>query len=90
MENSPFKSELFSGGRGGQAFSSLYHQQLAQRMADGAGNKLVNAIVRKIESRQGGKVQGTEARDRPDNDLRRRPGIRPSRVRARQPLDLIS
>ena len=52
MENSPFKSDLFSGGRGGQAFGSIYHQQLAQRMADGAGSKLVNAIVRKIEASQ--------------------------------------
>src|SRR6476620_9698564 len=45
MENSPFKSELFSGGRGGEAFSSLYHQRLAEHMARGAGTKLVNAIV---------------------------------------------
>src|SRR4051794_30654314 len=37
MDDSPFKSELFSGGRGGQAFSSLYHQQLADRVARGAG-----------------------------------------------------
>ena len=50
MEESPFKSDLFSGGRGGQAFSSLYHQQLTDRMARGAGSKLVNAIVRRIEA----------------------------------------
>ena len=52
MEDSPFKSDLFSGGRGGQAFSSLYHQQLAERMAGSAGSKLVNAIVRRIEAKQ--------------------------------------
>src|SRR5439155_15044461 len=51
MRQSPFKSEMFSGGRGGEAFSSLYDQQLAQRMARGAGHKLVNSIVRKIEAR---------------------------------------
>ena len=50
MENSPFNSDLFSGGRGGQAFSSLYHQQLTERMAHSAGNKLVKTIVRRIEA----------------------------------------
>ena len=50
MEDSPFKSDLFSGGRGGEAFSSLYHQQLVDRMARAAGDKLVNAIVRRIEA----------------------------------------
>ena len=51
MRESPFKSELFSGGRGGQAFGSLYDQQMAERMSRGAGSKLVNSIVRKIEAR---------------------------------------
>src|SRR4051794_581686 len=51
MEDSPFKSDLFSGGRGGEAFSSLYHQRLAERMAGGAGSKLVNSIVRRIEAK---------------------------------------
>jgi len=51
MRESPFKSELFSGGRGGQAFGSLYDQNLAERMASGAGKKLVNSIVHRIESR---------------------------------------
>ena len=50
MRESPFKSELFSGGRGGQAFSELYDQHLAERMARGAGTKLVHAIVNKIEA----------------------------------------
>ena len=50
MNDSPFKSELFSGGRGGQAFSSLYHQQLADRIARGAGQQLVKSIVRRIEA----------------------------------------
>ena len=91
MENSPFRSDLFSGGRGGQAFSSLYHQQLAQRIAHGAGTKLVNAIVRKIESRQGLRVDGAGGQDRPDNDLRgRRPAARSGRPRHRHSLDLLS
>ena len=50
MRESPFKSELFSGGRGGEAFGSLYDQQLAERMARGAGSKLVGSIVRKLEA----------------------------------------
>ena len=50
MRESPFKSELFAGGRGGEAFGSLYDQQLADRMSRGVGNKLVNSIVRKIEA----------------------------------------
>ena len=51
MENSPFKSEMLSGGRGGEAFSSLYHQRLAEHMASGAGSRLVNSIVRRIEAK---------------------------------------
>ncbi len=49
MHESPFKSELFSGGRGGQAFSPLMDQQLAERMARGAGGKLSEQIARQVE-----------------------------------------
>jgi Rod binding domain-containing protein len=49
MRESPFKSDLFEGGRGGQAFTSLYDQKLVEQMSRGAGNKLVNAIVHTIE-----------------------------------------
>src|SRR5580658_366265 len=49
MRENPFKSDLFNGGQGGQAFGALYDQQLADHMSKGAGGKLVNAIVRKIE-----------------------------------------
>ena len=52
MRNSPFKSKLFEGGRGGEAFQSLYDQRLADHMARGAGHKLVDAITRKIEARK--------------------------------------
>src|SRR5688572_14004709 len=44
MRDSPFKSELFAGGRGGQAFGTLLDQQLADRMSRGAGGKLVDGI----------------------------------------------
>ena len=59
MDESPFKSDLFSGGRGGQAFSSLHHQQLAERMARGAGSPLVNSIVRRIEAKAAYQKQQT-------------------------------
>lgn len=52
MRESPFKSDLFEGGRGGQAFGSLYDQHLAERMASGAGKSLVNSIVRHLEGRK--------------------------------------
>ena len=52
MHNSPFRSKLFEGGRGGQAFGSMYDQQMAEHMARGAGQKLVNSIVRRIEAKR--------------------------------------
>ena len=51
MRESPFKDEIFSGGRGGQAFGSMYDQHLAEHMARGAGQNLVRAIVRKFEGK---------------------------------------
>ncbi len=51
MRDSPFKSEMFSGGRGGQSFSAMLDQHLAEHMGRGSGDKLVRAIVRKIEKR---------------------------------------
>jgi Rod binding domain-containing protein len=51
MHDSPFRSELFDGGRGGQAFSSLYDQQLVDHMARGAGGRLSDGIVRRLEAR---------------------------------------
>ena len=51
MRNSPFRSDLFSGGRGGQAFQEMQDQHLAERMAQGAGRSLAASIVRHIERR---------------------------------------
>jgi Rod binding domain-containing protein len=53
MRDDPFKSKLFDGGRGGQMFSAMYDQKLADRMARGAGNKLVMSVVRHIEKGAG-------------------------------------
>lgn len=60
MRNNPFKSDLFSGGRGGQVFGEMFDQQLAERMARGSGSKLVNSIVRKLE-RNADSYQSTSA-----------------------------
>jgi Rod binding domain-containing protein len=49
---SPFRSNLLDGGRGGEAFGSMYDQELAQRMTRGTSNKLVNSIVNRIEGRK--------------------------------------
>lgn len=74
MEQSPFKSDLFSGGRGGEAFSPLYHQQLVDRMSRSAGDKLVNAIVRRIEATSAyQKQQGTAVAPVPSPDGGRAP-----------------
>ena len=48
--SSAFHSKLFEGGRGGEAFGSLYDQQMADHLARGVGSKLVESIARKIEA----------------------------------------
>lgn len=62
MRNSPFKSEILSGGRGGEVFGSMLDQQLADNMSRGAGKKLVNAIIRQIEGAQAYKSQSNPRR----------------------------
>jgi Rod binding domain-containing protein len=52
MRESPFKSEIFDGGRGGEMFTTLFDQQLAGRMSKAAPDPLVKAIVKKIEGNQ--------------------------------------
>jgi Rod binding domain-containing protein len=52
MRQSPFHSNLFDGGEGGQAFESMYDERLAERMATSATDTLVHSIVRKIEGAQ--------------------------------------
>jgi Rod binding domain-containing protein len=49
MRNSPFKSELFSGGRAGDAFGAMFDQHLAERMAHSSGRRLAQSIVNQIE-----------------------------------------
>ncbi len=58
MRESPFKSELFSGGRGGEAFRSMLDFQLADRMARSSGRRLADSIVRHIEGARGRGEEG--------------------------------
>lgn len=60
MRNSPFKNDLFDGGRGGQVFHAMFDQHLADRMAGSANNKLVSALVRQLEG-------GSQPAPRPAN-----------------------
>ena len=55
MHNSPFKSEMFTGGRGEEAFRPMYDALLADRMARSSADKLVRPIV------NGLKKQATKA-----------------------------
>ena len=48
-EDSPF-----SGGRGGEAFGSLFDQHMAAAAASGAGAKLVETVVDHVAGRAGG------------------------------------
>ena len=61
MRDSPFKSKLFDGGRGGEAFQEMADQRTADSMASGTGHKLVDSIVSRIE-RSGGGGHGVPAR----------------------------
>jgi Rod binding domain-containing protein len=89
MRDSPFKSELFSGGQGGQAFAGLHDQHLAEHMARGAGSKLVNGIVRRLEAQQAYRKQGAgpvESTGRSDNRTdARRHGDASDKINSRQP-----
>lgn len=77
MRDSPFKSKLFDGGRGGQAFSGMYDQRMTDQMSRGAGKKLVNAIARKLEGKSayakqgavGSQLAGAGQRARADSSL---------------------
>lgn len=52
MRNSPFRTDMTDGGRGGQAFLSQLDQQIAERLSNGsAGERLARSIVRSIQGR---------------------------------------
>jgi Rod binding domain-containing protein len=51
MHDSPFKSALFDGGRGAEAFEPMLDQQISDHIAQSGSNKLVDSIVHGIESK---------------------------------------
>ena len=56
MHDSPFKSQLMDGGRGGAAFQPLMDQHLIDRMAKASGNKagkLIRSVVRRLDRNEG-------------------------------------
>lgn len=54
MRDSPFRSKLFDGGRGGEAFGSMLDQHLSEQMARSVGQKLVKSMVKGVLRRQRG------------------------------------
>jgi Rod binding domain-containing protein len=51
IRKDPFRSKLFDGGEGGEAFGSMYDERMAEKMTTTASNSLVNSIVRTIEAK---------------------------------------
>lgn len=63
MHDSPFKSDVLSGGKGAQAFNPMLDQHLAERMARASGRRLADSIVKHIERARrkgGGKGQSLQ------------------------------
>jgi Rod binding domain-containing protein len=66
MRESPFKSKLFDGGRGGEAFSTMLDQHLADHMAGGkSSQKLVNSVVKSIEKHAKAR-ENAKAKEKPE------------------------
>jgi Rod binding domain-containing protein len=53
VRNEPFRNDTLDGGQGGKMFGSMLDQQISTRMCRGGGDKLVNAIVNRIEKNSG-------------------------------------
>jgi Rod binding domain-containing protein len=68
MRESPFHSDLFDGGRGGEAFGAMYDQELVQHMSGAVGKKLVNSMVRRMEANKAYKLQKATNLDVPKID----------------------
>lgn len=52
MHDSPFKSQIMDGGRGGQAFQPLMDQHLIDRMSKSSSKKtgkLIHSVVHRLE-----------------------------------------
>lgn len=57
MRNSPFKNEMFSGGKGGEAFQGMFDQRLAEHSGDRVAKSLVDALVKGLRKREDGPQQ---------------------------------
>jgi hypothetical protein len=53
MRSSPFKSEMFSGGKGGEAFQGLMDQHLAEHAGGKVAKSLVDVMVKRAMGTQG-------------------------------------
>ena len=81
--NSPFHSKLFEGGRGGEAFGALFDQNMAEHMARGSGQKLVNAIARRIEANKAYDKSGKRT------PSKKSPGVDPNLLRSNHVLSSL-
>ena len=48
MRESPFKDKMFSGGRGGEAFSAMLDQKLMTAVSRGSGRNLAEVFAKKL------------------------------------------
>lgn len=46
MRQSPFKDEMFSGGKGGQAYQGMFDRQIAERAGNRIAKTLVDSLVK--------------------------------------------
>lgn len=81
MRNSPFKSKMLSGGRGGEAFGEMFDQKLAEKMANGSGRKLVDAIVNSVEAKKAYGGGAGHAKAPKHHNAVRRPAPNPTLAR---------
>jgi hypothetical protein len=54
MRNSPFKNDMFSGGKGGEAYSGLFDQRLAEHSGNRIAKSLVNSMVKQYSKTAAG------------------------------------
>jgi Rod binding domain-containing protein len=65
MHDDPFKSKLFDGGRGAEAFAPMFDQEIANHIAQSGSNKLVESVVNHIETTLKKRGQLTGTQDKP-------------------------
>ena len=52
MQNSPFKTDVFHGGRGEEVFTQQLHMTLADRLGQRMGGQLVDAVAERMQAFQ--------------------------------------